>query len=76
MPQITTAVVLSILLEKGVTEESYLFARDYILEKTSTLKTWGLDIRRQVINTFLEKVKTLKPEKFYDKPLPEFPEMI
>ena len=74
--QITTAVALSILLEKGMTEKNYLFAKDYILEKTSTLKTWGFDIRRQVINTFVEKAKTLKLEKFYDKSLPEFPEMI
>ena len=61
--QITTAVALSILLEKGMTKKNYLFAKNYRLEKT--LRTWGFGIRGQVINTFVEKVKTLKTCKFY-----------
>ncbi len=39
--QISAAVALSILLEKGMTEKNYSFAKEYLLEKTPTLKSWS-----------------------------------
>ena len=42
--QVTAAVAIAILLEKGMTERNYSFAKDYLLERTLTLKSWGSDV--------------------------------
>ena len=42
--QITAAVAIAILLEKGMTEKNYSFAKDYVLERTLTLKSLASDV--------------------------------
>ena len=42
--QVTAAVAIAILLEKGMTEKNYAFAKDYVLERTLTLKSWASDV--------------------------------
>ena len=42
--QVTAAVAIAILLEKGMTEKNYAFAKDYVLERTLTLKSWASNV--------------------------------
>lgn len=42
--QVTAAVAIAILLEKGMTEKNYAFAKDYVLERTLTLKSWASEV--------------------------------
>lgn len=44
MLQVTAAIAIAILLEKGMTEKNYAFAKDYVLERTLTLSSWASDV--------------------------------
>lgn len=39
--QVTAAIAVAVLLEKGMTDKNYAFAKDYVLERTSALKSWS-----------------------------------